>query len=265
MDYRYLKAFLLTAEHSSFSKAADALKIAQSAVSRQIKLLEESLGEELIIRSSKKVLLTNKGQSLYIAAQQFDQTSKDIFEKEDQKPIRIGILHGLLKNWFAPRLAKYYKKSPREILIDIKDKKELRRGIEEGQYDIIFSTENIQSELISSLKLFDEKLVLISREEVNKKKLADYNWIVFSEEDYLYSFCKKTSRNIISVQDIHTMVDLVKSHVGIAIVPDHVLKKTDALNIQEVSNLPKSEIYLTTLNYKSMPQHIKDICDLSRR
>ena len=60
MEYRYLKAFLLTAEHSSFSKAAQLLSIAQSAVSRQIKLLEESLGEELIIRSSKKVILTTK-------------------------------------------------------------------------------------------------------------------------------------------------------------------------------------------------------------
>lgn len=62
MDYRYLKAFILTARNSSFSKAAEELKIAQSAVSRQIKLLEESVGEELIIRSSKKSSADSKGQ-----------------------------------------------------------------------------------------------------------------------------------------------------------------------------------------------------------
>ena len=41
LDFRYLKAFMLTAKYSSFSKAAEELNIAQSAVSRQIKLLEE--------------------------------------------------------------------------------------------------------------------------------------------------------------------------------------------------------------------------------
>ena len=265
MDYRYLKAFILTAEHASFSKAAESLKIAQSAVSRQIKLLEESLGEELIIRSSKKVILTAKGKSLYLAAQRFDQSSQDIFEKEDLKPIRIGILHGLLKNWFAPKLAKFYKKSPGEVRIDIKDKRELKKGIEDGLYDIIFSTENVQSELTTSLKLFDERLVLISKDEVNKKKLEDYTWIVFSEEDHLFSLTKKTSGNIIIVQDMHTIVDLVKNNVGIAIVPDHVLKKTDPLKIQDVASLKKSEIYLTTLSYKTMPVHIQEICEICKR
>ncbi|WP_393096157.1 LysR family transcriptional regulator, partial [Halobacteriovorax sp. ZH3_bin.1] len=45
MDYRYLRAFTLTAKYLSFSKAAAELKIAQSAVSRQVKLLEESMNE----------------------------------------------------------------------------------------------------------------------------------------------------------------------------------------------------------------------------
>ena len=45
VDYRYLKVFMLTAKHASFSKAAQELGIAQSAISRQIKLLEQSLGK----------------------------------------------------------------------------------------------------------------------------------------------------------------------------------------------------------------------------
>ena len=47
LDFRYLKAFMLTAKYSSFSKAAEELNIAQSAVSRQIKLLEDALGTDL--------------------------------------------------------------------------------------------------------------------------------------------------------------------------------------------------------------------------
>ncbi|MCP4913128.1 MAG: LysR family transcriptional regulator [Oligoflexia bacterium] len=262
MDYRYLKAFLLTAQHSSFSRAASDLNIAQSAVSRQIKLLEESLGEELIIRSSKKVILTHKGKELFLAAQQFDKLSSNIFDKEDTRPVKIGLLHGLLRNWLAPKIAKFYKKNDRSIEISVGSKKELLKGIEDGTFDIIFSTQNIQSDLISSLKLFDERMVLISRDEVNKKRIQDYRWVVYSEEDFLFKVTKKRSNSIIHVQDIHTIVDLVKNHVGIAIVPDHVLKKTDALNVQDISGLQKSEIYMTTLNYKTIPNFVKDIQEL---
>ena len=265
MDYRYLKAFLMTAQFSSFSKAADALKIAQSAVSRQIKLLEESLGEELIIRSSKKVILTNKGKELFIAAQHFDKLTKEIFDQEDSAPIKIGILHGLLKNWLAPKLVRLYKKSKRNVEINVGTQKELRKGIEEGRFDIIFSSENIQSELISSLKLFDEKLVLISKDEINRKKLHDYRWIVYSDEDNIFRLSKKASDQITVVEDIQTVVDLVKNHVGIAVVPDHVLKKTDALLIHEITSINKSEIFMTTLNYKSMPGHIKEISQLVQK
>lgn len=259
MDYRYLKAFILTAENKSFSKAAEELKIAQSAVSRQIKLLEESVGEELIIRSSKKVLLTHKGKELFIAATSFDQVSSNIFEKEDNRPLKIGILNGLLKTWFNPVLVKFYKKYDRNMNIHIADIPELRKGMEEGRFDAIFSIENIQSELISSLKLFDEKLVLISKSEVDLQKLHEYRWITFSEGDNLFSVTKKKSERITNVDSISTIINLVKNNVGIAVVPDHVLKKTDNLVITEMPELPKSEIYLTTLNYKTMPKQIREL------
>lgn len=265
MDYRYLKAFLMTAEFESFSKAAEKLKIAQSAVSRQIKLLEESLDEELIIRSSKKVILTEKGQGLYMAAKHFDQLTHEIFDKEDDRPIRIGILHGLLRNWFIPRLAKYLKKKNRTFTICVGTQKKLRDDMEKGKLDIVFSSDNIQSELISSLKIFDERMVIISKDPIQKKKLHEYRWVVYSEEDNIYKISKKESDHIIQVEDMHSIVDLVKANVGIAVVPDHVLKKTDALQIEEVTGLDSSEIYMTTLNYKSMPSYLKNLTDFVQR
>ena len=265
MDYRYLKAFILTASFSSFSKAAEKLKIAQSAVSRQIKLLEEAVGEELIIRSSKKVLLTQKGKELFLAAQHFDQMAADIFEKEDIREVKIGILQGLLKNWFNPVLLKFYKKSKRNLTIEVGLQIELRKGLENGVYDVIFTTENIQSDLISSLKLFDEKLVLISRDEISKKKLNEERWIVYSSDDNIFKLSKKQSTAIVKVESISTIINLVKNNVGVAVVPDHVLKKTDNLNIQELSHFNHSAIYMATLNYKTMPSHINDIVDVVKK
>ncbi len=262
MDYRYLKAFLYTAEYASFSKAAEQLKIAQSAVSRQIKLLEESLDEELIMRSSKKVLLTNKGKELFLVAKQFDEMTSDIFQKEDKRALKIGILNGLLKNWFTPYLIKYCKKYSRELLIHIEDQPQLKAGIEDGRYDITFSTDNLQSELVSSLKLFHERLVLISKDEIDIENLHLYRWIVFSGGDNLYKISKKPSESIITVDSIDTILSLVKSNLGIAVVPDHVLKKNENLNIYNLKTLPDSDIYMTTLNYKQMPAHINEMTSI---
>lgn len=265
LDFRYLKAFMLTAKYSSFSKAAEELNIAQSAVSRQIKLLEDSLQEELIIRSSKKVILSEKGKELYQASLSFEKTSMQIFEREDQLPVTIGILEGLLKTWFTPLLIDYLKQQSRDVSVHVADIPELKNGIEDGRYDVIFGTDNIQSELVTSLKLFEEKLVLIGKGEVNRKKLHEHRWIVFSNSDHLFKISKIKSESIIMVDSFSSIISLVKNDMGIAIVPDHLIRKDDQLKVQEVAGLPSSQIYLSTLNYKRMPERIKALVDIVKK
>jgi DNA-binding transcriptional LysR family regulator len=265
MDYRYLKAFLLTAEHSSFSKAAGVLGIAQSAVSRQIKLLEEALGTELIIRSSKKIILTEKGRELFLAAQRFDKTTLEIFERRDQRPIQIGILHGLLRHWLIPKLPRLLKKQGRSLTINVGDKAALQKGLEEGRFDVIFSIDDVQTDLVSSLKLFNEKLVLIAKEEIVRKRLHEYCWIVYGEEDNLFKLSKKPSSTVITVPDIHAIVDLVRMGTGIAIVPEHALKKGDSFYTTELQGLERSHVYMTTLNFQNMPSTLRDISEIVQK
>ena len=256
---------MLTAKYSSFSKAAEELNIAQSAVSRQIKLLEDSLQEELIIRSSKKVILSEKGKQLYQASLSFEKTSLHIFEREDRLPLSIGILEGLLKTWFTPLLAEYLKTEQRDVTVHVADILELRQGIEDSRYDIIFGLENIQSELVTSLKLFEEKLVLISKNEINRKKLHDYRWIVFSNNDYLFKLSKNKSRSIVMVDSFDSIISLVKNDMGVAIIPDHLIKKEDNLKIQEISGLSSSQIFLSTLNFKKMPVRIQSLVNIVKK
>jgi DNA-binding transcriptional LysR family regulator len=256
---------MLTAKYASFSKAAQELNIAQSAVSRQIKLLEDTLGEELIIRSSKKVMLSEKGKELYSVATNFEKASLQIFEREDKKGISIGILEGLLHTWFTPLLAEYLKNEQREVSVFTADLQVLKQGIESGRFDIIFGTENIQSELVSSLKLFEEKLVLIGTAEINRKKLSEYRWIVFSENDHLFKLSKHKPDNTIMVDSFETIINLVKKDIGIAIVPDHLIKKDSEIKFQEIPGLPSSQIYLSTLNFKKMPERIKKMADIVKK
>jgi len=74
MDLRRIQIFVAAATAGSFTVAGTRLHLSQSAVSQQIRLLEEELGEELFIRSSRCVKLTAAGKRLFPAAQDLQRT-----------------------------------------------------------------------------------------------------------------------------------------------------------------------------------------------
>src|ERR1700731_1062258 len=63
MEFRHLRYFVAVAEELSFTRAAAVLHVAQSAVSAQIRFLEESVGGTLLERNSRRVKLTRAGRT----------------------------------------------------------------------------------------------------------------------------------------------------------------------------------------------------------
>ena len=68
MELRHLRYFVAVVEEQSFTKAAEKLFIAQSALSRQIKLLEEYLDIQIVDRKKNGIKLTTAGEELYKVA-----------------------------------------------------------------------------------------------------------------------------------------------------------------------------------------------------
>src|SRR5216117_1408141 len=64
MELRHLRTIAAVARHGSFSRAAEELHLAQSAVSQQIRRLEQELGVEVFRRSSRSVELTPEGEMI---------------------------------------------------------------------------------------------------------------------------------------------------------------------------------------------------------
>src|SRR3954463_15970299 len=82
MDFRQLRTFSCVAELGSLSKASDTLRVAQPALSRQIKLLEHELRAELFTRNGRGMVLTDAGRLLLARTsgivRQIDQIRDDI-------------------------------------------------------------------------------------------------------------------------------------------------------------------------------------------
>ncbi|MBF0300572.1 MAG: LysR family transcriptional regulator [Oligoflexia bacterium] len=266
MDYRYLKTFIVTAQKLSFSKAAQQLGIAQSAVSRQIRLLEESIGKTLLVRTTSKVFLTGEGKKLLGEFLLFENRINEFLHEQDITTIKIGIVHGILENWALTKIDSLKKRFPQIIRFSVNSGDSLHEGLINGLYDITISTDNIQNEAITSLRLFDEKLAIVSASPIKVSSLHQYTWIVYGASDWLHRFFKKQSDSFIEVNSITSILKLVKKNEGIAILPDHMLNPSDKLYTYPLKRGKQqvSSIYLNTLNYQIPPQNIKDAISIFR-
>ena len=111
-----LVAFEASARNLSFTKAAAELFLTQSAVSRQIQTLEQSLGVALFERRPRALLLTESGQSLYRVAQEVLQRLHDSARKLRGVPqvraVTLTTTAGLAALWLIPRLARFTEAHP---------------------------------------------------------------------------------------------------------------------------------------------------------
>src|SRR3954447_10932703 len=64
MDLRQLEMFSTVARSGGFTRASEKMHVSHSAISRQVKLLEDELGSALFIRANKKIALTESGKAL---------------------------------------------------------------------------------------------------------------------------------------------------------------------------------------------------------
>jgi DNA-binding transcriptional LysR family regulator len=103
-----LRFFEETARHMSFNRAAIALCVTQGAVSRQIKLLEESLGAKLFERDHKGIRLTQAGlQLLPCLSEAFDTIEhgfRQISVAKGRRRLVLAVPPTFATQWFSPRL-----------------------------------------------------------------------------------------------------------------------------------------------------------------
>lgn len=115
-----LRAFEVAARHSSFTRAADELCVTPSAVSHQVKTLEEHLGVILFVREAKSLLLTAAGRSYLPAVQQafnvlIDATRQ--LQVQLMPTLRVDIPPTFAAKWLIPRMDRFVKAHPE---IDLK-------------------------------------------------------------------------------------------------------------------------------------------------
>jgi LysR family glycine cleavage system transcriptional activator len=113
---RSLHAFEAAARHGSFKAAAAELNVTPTAISHQIRLLEETCGRPLFQRRPRPLVLTSAGARLFPALRNgFDVLAGAIAalsDPDEHRPLRVTSPSAFASRWLVPRLPKWREANP---------------------------------------------------------------------------------------------------------------------------------------------------------
>lgn len=111
-----LRAFEAAARHGSFKHAANELAVTPTAISHQIRVLEEYTGSALFERHVRKVVLTNAGVELYPILRDgfnaFETALQRLGKTKARQQVTISATNAFMANWLAPRVAAFRQQYP---------------------------------------------------------------------------------------------------------------------------------------------------------
>lgn len=242
MDWDKLRVFHTVAEAGSFTHAGDVLHLSQSAVSRQISALEESLHVSLFHRHARGLILTEQGELLY-------HTVHEVFARLSMVEARITESRerpeGLLKVtttvafgsvWLTPRITAFMEQYPGIEISLLLDDQEVDLAMRAADVAIRFNAPR-QPDLIQRHLINLHYNVYAAPEYLQKygtpktpADLDNHRLITYGDDskapvdnmNWLLSAGTTTPRSaVLRINNIYGIYRAVRSGLGIAALPDY--------------------------------------------
>lgn len=161
LDLTALRSFTAIAETGGVTRAAGLLNLTQSAVSMQIKRLEESLDLKLLERSGRQVVLSPAGEQLLTYARKMVALNDEIMDKLTDKgfdgEVSLGVPHDIVYPVVSKVLQQFRTQFPNvQVNLRASFSRELQDGLSRGEFDLILTTEEglmPQGETLSRARL----------------------------------------------------------------------------------------------------------------
>lgn len=247
MTIKQLEYFVSVSDNLSFTKAAKQFYISQTAVSLQIRALEDELGVELFTRTNRKVELTTSGKSFLEDARAIIRRTQDACarakkaETDYNGQLHLGFVKGFEKTILSELLSEFHVQYPNVSLTLTRDNvNELYDGLFLGDidacinvlFDEMYCEEDMEYLLIKEYPLCAvipfghplSHLVSITRED-----LRDYPIVVLNKKESRYGEIHSVQEDFVATgqipnvqcvsDDMETILLAVASGLGYALVP----------------------------------------------
>lgn len=173
-----LNYFMAVAESGSFREASRRLRIAQPAISRSIKILEEELQKSLFIRGKKGIELTEVGHKLVIFTKKLNSSIANLdaeimgLDNKIEGRLKVGTFESL-SIYLWPSLINQIRRSYPKLSIDLltNNGKVLRQQLLDGSINMTLDVEPIPDANVDIFELYaDEYKFYLSKDSVFKKR-----------------------------------------------------------------------------------------------
>lgn len=168
MELRHLRCFLAVAEELHFARAAERLHIEQSPLSRAIKELEEDLGAQLFVRTTRSTRLTRAGRMLLenvprvFASLQQARDSVKAAAHGFHGQLRIALSDGITPSCFSALLALCRQDDPEiEIRLSEVPLSQQIRGLHDDLYDVGFAQSDEAGDGITAMPVWRDSLMVV--------------------------------------------------------------------------------------------------------
>jgi DNA-binding transcriptional LysR family regulator len=191
MELHSLKVFLTVANERSFSRAAEKLLRTQPAISLTIQRLETELGEKLIDRSAKDLLLTDAGKTVLEYAKRFDslqgQLENSLAELRDKSSGRLMVgANESSTLYLLDHIERYRRKYPR-VKVQIRRSLSSRIPAEllDGELELGILSYDPEDERLVSQVIYTDHLAFITSPEHKLAARADVSITELGEENFI--------------------------------------------------------------------------------
>ena len=277
MDWDKLRIFHAVAGAGSLTHAGDQLHLSQSAVSRQIRALEESLNATLFHRHARGLILTEQGELLFDATsamnKRLDTASARIRDSEEEVfgDLRITTTIGFGTLWLAPRLSKLYEQYPdlrvdlmleeRVLDLPMREADVAIRMKEPSQADLIRKRlMTVKMQVYATQSYLDRHGTPLEPEDVADHRLICQNVNaaqVGAGASMVQHLMSYQVRSLLTVIFYYGVLQAVLQDLGLGVLPDYLSLNEDRL-VQVLPDFESAEVPVF-LAYPEELRHSKRI------
>lgn len=240
MDFKQLAYFIRVAELESFTRASIALDIAQPALSRQVRLLEVELRQNLLVRNGRGVALTDAGKLLLEHGRgvmhQMERLREELSRVRGSLAGRVAIgLPPTLSKILAVPITREFKRLMPDATLSVSEglSKSMLESLITGRLDIALLYNAFPSPEIELKPVLQEALLLVQKRSgksasarpVRLKDIGDYPLIIPSRPNAIRMHVETEMINIgvqphivMEVDGVAAILDLVADGIGNAVL-----------------------------------------------
>ena len=275
-NFNLFKYFYYVAHYKGFSNAARNLNVVQSALSYNVKTLENQIGKTLIIRNGKSFQLTDDGNNLYENLKSVFGILENNFQPLNDRnkiydEITIGIRHELSDYIFKDSIKDFIEKNPKvHLSINLYSKLDIKKYDED--YDIVIDyieytnliDSNTKVELceLSNILVVGKNLYkeFSSVEDIQEIKGAKFISLCPNKKKGKFQkFCFENNilfTDIVAINDSSFQKQLIKDDIGLSLVPEESIKseliKGDIKKLNVKNEIFKDKVIIVYKNNKKI-------------